>query len=253
VPTFYVDVTDIFMTGRRARVVTAVAGALVHLVLGSLWFIVALLSPLGSFTQAFAAASGIIQWQAFVIALYPFCFIEMDGYHVPDMLGELTKAESLAYGVFRGATRGRSCQQALYLAYVGLSALSMARPSSQREADPPRDLVRAAGQSPPPRAPWLALTRRRPPGSRCSELPRASAGRAASFAWARDRSASPARWASSATTAKAMPTSVGGGGTTETRPDSDRAADSRARALQAARSRVTGPHRGSCCDTLLRG
>ena len=82
VPTFYVDVTDIFMASRRARVVTAVAGASVHLVLGSIWFIVASLSPLGSFTQAFAAASGMIQWQAFMIALYPFCFIEMDGYHV---------------------------------------------------------------------------------------------------------------------------------------------------------------------------
>ncbi|RPH80742.1 MAG: hypothetical protein EHM88_12250, partial [Candidatus Rokuibacteriota bacterium] len=82
VPTFYVDVTDIFMTSRRARVITAVSGASVHLVLGSAWFLVAQFAPLGSFTQAFAAASGIIQWQAFVIALYPFCFIEMDGYHV---------------------------------------------------------------------------------------------------------------------------------------------------------------------------
>src|SRR5436853_1348517 len=82
VPTFYVDVTDIFMASRRARVVTAVAGASVHLVLGSIWFIVASLSPLGSSTQAFAAASGMIQWQALMIALYPLCFIEMYGYHV---------------------------------------------------------------------------------------------------------------------------------------------------------------------------
>ena len=64
VPTFYVDVTDIFMASRRARVVTAVSGALVHLVLGSLWFLLAAHAPLGSFTQAFAAASGMIQWQA---------------------------------------------------------------------------------------------------------------------------------------------------------------------------------------------
>ena len=41
VPTFYVDVTDIFMASRRARVVTAVSGALVHLVLGSPWFLLA--------------------------------------------------------------------------------------------------------------------------------------------------------------------------------------------------------------------
>src|SRR5262249_47656803 len=36
IPTFYVDVTDVFMTPRRARIVTAVSGAVVHLVLGSL-------------------------------------------------------------------------------------------------------------------------------------------------------------------------------------------------------------------------
>src|SRR4030095_8636443 len=59
VPTFYVDVTDIFMVGRRARVVTAVTGTLVHLILGAVAFIVAVMSPVGSFTQAFAAASGI--------------------------------------------------------------------------------------------------------------------------------------------------------------------------------------------------
>src|SRR5260370_20022733 len=37
VPTFYVDVTDIFMGSRKARVVTAVSGAPVHPVLGSRW------------------------------------------------------------------------------------------------------------------------------------------------------------------------------------------------------------------------
>jgi putative peptide zinc metalloprotease protein len=131
VPTFYVDVTDIFMASRRARVVTAVAGASVHLVLGSIWFIVAYLSPLASFTQAFAAASGMIQWQAFVVALYPFCFIEMDGYHVlVDVLGVPTlKQEAMAWA---GAlVRGRGLrrfgrQEQLFALYVMLSAISVA-------------------------------------------------------------------------------------------------------------------------------
>jgi hypothetical protein len=129
VPTFYVDVTDMFMTTRRARLVTAVSGTLVHVALGSLWFVLAAnLSP--GFWQAFAAASGIIQWQTFVIALYPFCFIEMDGYHVlVDILGApMLKSQALAYvgSIFRGRVRwplGR--QQALYLAYVALSAISV--------------------------------------------------------------------------------------------------------------------------------
>ena len=131
VPTFYVDVTDIFMTGRRARVVTAVSGATVHLMLGSISFLVALFSPLGSFTQAFAAASGILQWQAFVIALYPFCFIEMDGYHVlVDVLGTPTlKQEAMSWVgrlIRRTAPRQFGRQEALWALYVVVSTLSVA-------------------------------------------------------------------------------------------------------------------------------
>ena len=131
VPTFYVDVTDIFMTSRRARVVTAVSGASVHLVLGSAWFLVALFAPLGSFTQAFAAASGIIQWQAFAIALYPFCFIEMDGYHVlVDLLGMPTlKQEAMSWAgglVRRGASWRMGRQEAMFAFYVVVSTISVA-------------------------------------------------------------------------------------------------------------------------------
>jgi putative peptide zinc metalloprotease protein len=129
VPTFYVDVTDIFMARRRARVVTAVSGAAVHLVLGSIWFIVAAQAEQG-FGQAFAAASGMIQLQAFVIALYPFCFIEMDGYHVlADALGMPTlKQDALAYfgQIVRGRGFGRlTRERALWLGYVVLSAVSV--------------------------------------------------------------------------------------------------------------------------------
>jgi putative peptide zinc metalloprotease protein len=130
VPTFYVDVTDIFMASRRARVITAVSGAAVHLVLGSIWFIIADRSSPG-FTQAFAAASGMIQLQAFVLALYPFCFIEMDGYHVlVDALGVPTlKQDALAYvgRLLHGARLGGlTREKALWLGYVALSGLSIA-------------------------------------------------------------------------------------------------------------------------------
>jgi putative peptide zinc metalloprotease protein len=131
VPTFYVDVTDIFMASRRARVVTAVSGALVHLVLGAVWFLIGAQAPVGSFTQAFATASGIIQWQALAFSLYPFCFIEMDGYHVfVDVLGVPTlKHDAIAYvkALLAGRARFRWKRlEALRLAYVGLSALSIA-------------------------------------------------------------------------------------------------------------------------------
>jgi putative peptide zinc metalloprotease protein len=131
VPTFYVDVTDMFMASRGARVITAITGALVHLVLGAVAFIVAAQAPAGSFTQAFAAASGIIQWQALVVALYPFCFIEMDGYHVlVDVLGIPTlKHDAIAYvkGLLTGASRVRlGREELLWLGYVVLSTLSVA-------------------------------------------------------------------------------------------------------------------------------
>jgi putative peptide zinc metalloprotease protein len=131
VPTFYVDVTDIFMASRRARIVTAVSGTMVHLVLGTLWFVLALRATDGGFVQAFAAASGMIQWQAFVIALYPFCFIEMDGYHVlADVLGLPTlKHDALAYvrSLFRGAGNARwGWEPGLWVSYVALSAVSIA-------------------------------------------------------------------------------------------------------------------------------
>jgi len=130
VPTFYVDVTDIFMGSRRARVVTAVSGAVVHLVLGSAWLLIALRAPMGSFLQAFAAASGMIQWQAFVVALYPFCFIEMDGYHVlVDVLGIPTlKHDAMAYtgSLLRGrASRRFTRQEALFVGYVLVSTASV--------------------------------------------------------------------------------------------------------------------------------
>jgi putative peptide zinc metalloprotease protein len=131
VPTFYVDVTDIFMGSRRARVVTAVSGAVVHLVLGSAWLLLALRATPGSFLQAFAAASGIIQLQAFVVALYPFCFIEMDGYHVlVDVLGIPTlKQDAMHYvgALLRGAGARRfTRQEAVYVGYVLVSAVSVA-------------------------------------------------------------------------------------------------------------------------------
>ena len=130
VPTFYVDVTDIFMGTRKARVVTAISGALVHLVLGSLWFIAGTQVPAGGFWHAFAAASGMIQWQAFVVALYPFCFIEMDGYHVlVDVLGVPTlKQDALAYtaAALRGRPHGRFTRlHALWVSYVVISAVSV--------------------------------------------------------------------------------------------------------------------------------
>jgi hypothetical protein len=93
--------------------------------------VAALQAAPGSFLQAFAAASGMIQWQAFIVALYPFCFIEMDGYHVlVDVLGIPTlKQDAMHYvgALLRGAPARRvTRQEALYVGYVVVSAVSVA-------------------------------------------------------------------------------------------------------------------------------
>src|SRR4030095_8002639 len=86
-PTFYADVTDVFMGSRRARMVAGIAGPLVHLFLGSLYIYLASQSGPG-LLKSFLVASAILQSQSFFFSLYPFCFLEMDGYHVlVDWLG----------------------------------------------------------------------------------------------------------------------------------------------------------------------
>jgi len=52
VPTFYADVTDLFMASRRARVVNALAGPTVHLVLGLLGAIWSASAYIGAFGRA---------------------------------------------------------------------------------------------------------------------------------------------------------------------------------------------------------
>jgi hypothetical protein len=132
IPTFYADVTDIFMASRRARIVNAVAGPLFHLFLGCVCFwIAALLSP--GLIQGFLAASAILQLQSFFISLYPCCFLEMDGYHIlVEVLGIPTLnhdsvrfvRESL-WPRLRSAT-ALTRREAIYVAYFTLSLVSVA-------------------------------------------------------------------------------------------------------------------------------
>ncbi len=87
IPTFYADVTDIFMASRRARILNALSGPLVHLFLGCVYLWTAgLVGP--GLLKAFLAASALLQLQSCFISLYPFCFLEMDGYHIlVDLIG----------------------------------------------------------------------------------------------------------------------------------------------------------------------
>ena len=131
IPTFYADVTDIFMASRRARIVNAVAGPLFHLFLGAgCFWIAALLAP-GLF-QGFLVASAILQLQSFFISLYPFCFLEMDGYHVlVEWLGIPTLNDD-AVRFVRGPLWARlrnleslTRREGIYVAYFALSLVSV--------------------------------------------------------------------------------------------------------------------------------
>jgi hypothetical protein len=130
-PTFYVDVTDIFMASRRARIVNALAGPFLHLFLGSVCFWAAGFLQTG-LTKGLLAASAILQLQSFLVSLYPFGFFDMDGYHVlVDMLGAPTLKhdamrfvrESLWTRLWTGPSLGR--QETVWLVYFLMSVLSI--------------------------------------------------------------------------------------------------------------------------------
>jgi putative peptide zinc metalloprotease protein len=80
-PTFYADVTDIFMSNRRARLAVDFAGPMVEVALGSFAILGALLSNPG-FAQALLFGVGILLWESALINLYPFSFLELDGYNI---------------------------------------------------------------------------------------------------------------------------------------------------------------------------
>jgi putative peptide zinc metalloprotease protein len=127
-PTFYADVTDLFMVSRRARITATVAGPLVHLFLGMLYFWIASMLPPG-ITRAFLAAAGLLQLQSLAVSLYPFWFLELDGYHIlTDLLGMPSLKEDsfqlVRDGLWRGESLGRG--ELIQLGYFTLSAISIA-------------------------------------------------------------------------------------------------------------------------------
>jgi putative peptide zinc metalloprotease protein len=131
IPTFYVDVTDIFMASRRARIVNALAGPLVHLFLGAIYFWTASI-PGPGLLKAFLAASAFLQLQSLLVSLYPFAFIELDGYHIlVDLLGAPTlKHESVRFvreSLWTKITSGArwTRQEVAWVAYFALSLLSI--------------------------------------------------------------------------------------------------------------------------------
>src|SRR5207249_2864270 len=108
------------------------ARPLVHLVLASVCLWTASLSGPG-LVKGFLAASAILQLQSFFVSLYPFCFLEMDGYHIlVDLLGVPTlKHDSVRFmrETLWSKLRRRSLlnrQEVACVAYFVLSVASIA-------------------------------------------------------------------------------------------------------------------------------
>lgn len=129
-PTFYADVTDIFMSTRRARVIVDLAGPMVEVALGSFAFIAAYWSPPG-LGQSRSFGAGVLFWEGAVINLYPFTFLELDGYNIlADLLAmptlrrqALALAPALPNHVREGKTLHRS--QWILLGYLSLCVVSV--------------------------------------------------------------------------------------------------------------------------------
>jgi putative peptide zinc metalloprotease protein len=129
-PTFYADVTDIFMASRRARVIVDLAGPLVEVALGSLAFIGAYLAPAG-LEQSLLFGAGILLWEGALINLYPFSFLELDGYNIVADLFAMPMLRRQALALLPNLPRrlrvGRVLHRSewIQIAYVALSVLSV--------------------------------------------------------------------------------------------------------------------------------
>jgi len=131
VPTFYADVTDIFMSTRRVRITVDMAGPMVEVVLGSASIVAAYFSDAG-LAQALLFGVGITLWESAVLNLYPFNFLEMDGYNiVADLLAvPMLRQQALALVPSlpqrlrhpRGIERGEWLQ----IGYLALCLISVA-------------------------------------------------------------------------------------------------------------------------------
>jgi hypothetical protein len=129
-PTFYADVTDIFMSTRRARVIVDLAGPMVEVALGSFAFIAAYCWPPGLGQSLFFAA-GILLWEGALINLYPFSFLELDGYNIlADLLAMPTlrrQALALAPDLPRRVRQRRALHRShwIQLGYLSLCFVSV--------------------------------------------------------------------------------------------------------------------------------
>jgi putative peptide zinc metalloprotease protein len=129
-PTFYADVTDIFMANRRARLMVDLAGPMVEVFLGSAAMLAAYFSPSGT-QQALLFGVGVLLWESALINLYPFSFLELDGYNIlADLLAmPMLRKQALALlpDLMRTLRNRRALQRVeiIQVGYLALCSISV--------------------------------------------------------------------------------------------------------------------------------
>ena len=129
-PTFYADVTDIFMSNRHARLMVDLAGPMVEVFLGSLAMLTAYLSGPG-IEQALLFGAGVLLWESALINLYPFSFLELDGYNILADLSAMPMLRKQALALIPNLTQRlrniRTIQRAelIQIGYLALCLVSV--------------------------------------------------------------------------------------------------------------------------------
>ncbi|MBI5190508.1 MAG: hypothetical protein HZA22_07520 [Nitrospirae bacterium] len=129
-PSFYTDVSDIYLSSRKERLIVSLAGPLSTTAVAALFFIPVAVVPDAWFSETFYNI-GCLSLIIGVVSLYPFQFIKMDGYYIlVDLLGfpglrERTFAFVRSLPGFIGKGMRFSRADAIMTAYFLLSLLSI--------------------------------------------------------------------------------------------------------------------------------
>ncbi len=135
VPSVYADVTDIWMSTRKARIMVSFAGPASGMLIASIGAILARVLP-DSTASSFLWLFALVTMLGAMSSLYPFLFLESDGYHIlSDALrmpalrehGRKFLRERLEQ-IFkrpRGSKKSLTSDERIYLAYAIASVASI--------------------------------------------------------------------------------------------------------------------------------
>lgn len=103
-PVFYADVTDIWFAPSRQRIIVALAGVFLDWILGAAAVFISFIFPVYKYFMYLIAFNCYI---TVLINLYPFFFLELDGYYVLIDFLKLPHLKKQAIVLFKNILKGR--------------------------------------------------------------------------------------------------------------------------------------------------